>query len=141
MFVLCQCIRQLALFRTGPLTRILEDGNDYHNNSMALMPLNMNLYQAEQIVLKIKVMTLLSVTLSYGVEQLRQGRLKESSSVRKVLEDLQEMFRTTVLECKEYRDKNTLLKLNLNVQLTADILIYKHAIEMVCFSNDYLRNG
>nr|XP_014270311.1 serine/threonine-protein kinase ULK2 isoform X1 [Halyomorpha halys] len=82
--------------------------------------------RVERIVLLVKAMQLLSSALGLATQQLRNGRLQPSSSVKTVVGVMNTKFRQCLLECKKMNSPSLLQ----NASATADKILYNHAINM-----------
>lgn len=82
--------------------------------------------RVERLVLLVRALQLLSSALSLATQQLRNGRLQPSSSVKTVVGVLNTKFRQCLSECKQLNSPGLLQ----NASATADKILYNHAIHM-----------
>jgi hypothetical protein len=86
----------------------------------------------------VRALQLLSSALNLSKEELQAERLHASSSVKQVLSMLNQRFHHCLSQCKQLhaqslsRDTQTLATGDsITAQLTADKLLYNHAIDLV----------
>lgn len=88
--------------------------------------------RAEQLVIYLKCLQLLKPILSYAKEEVQANKLKSTQKVRKIMRQLNNMYKLCLFQCKQLnrleqlRNKWNSEKINLN----ADRLLYIHAIEL-----------
>ncbi|XP_030629642.1 serine/threonine-protein kinase ULK1a [Chanos chanos] len=92
---------------------------------------------AEQLVLYMKCAELLSTALQTAMENIKQGKLHPSGSVKQVVRKLNELYKACVTSC---RSLNVRLQLFFSTKqrlmdrinnITAERLIYSHTVHMV----------
>ena len=89
--------------------------------------------RAEQLVLYIRALQLLSSALNLSKEELQAERLHPSPSVKQVVAMLNQRFHNCLSHCKQLNGQKLASQLGDSnaAQLTADKLLYNHAIELV----------
>jgi len=144
---LVECILEVARARASPLAAALsestyarspsktpsspsgEGGSSNNSSSPALCEMQR---RAEQLVLNIRALQLLSSALSLSREELQAERLHSSTSVKQVVRMLYERFDQCLSQCKRLNGQSLGCQLADSnwAQLTADKLLYNHAIEL-----------
>ncbi|CAH1956294.1 unnamed protein product [Acanthoscelides obtectus] len=84
---------------------------------------------AERLVLMLRAMQLLSSGLNLATTQLQSGQLRPSTNVKNVVTTMNSKFKETLAICKEI-NTNGLMEKIANTNITADKIIYDHAINM-----------
>ncbi|XP_068190479.1 serine/threonine-protein kinase ULK1 isoform X2 [Antennarius striatus] len=92
---------------------------------------------AEQLVLYLKTAELLSTALHTAMEQVKQGKLYPSATVKQVVKRLNELYKSSVASC---RSLNTRLErffskkhrlMDQITSITAERLLFSHTVQMV----------
>ncbi|KAJ8923216.1 hypothetical protein NQ315_001771 [Exocentrus adspersus] len=122
VLALSNCILELAAQRSAPFAALIDA---VHQNQ----PINETNRRAEQLVLLVRALQLLSSALSLATRQLKSGQLKPSSTVKSVVSALNTKFRTTLQECKQLNSTGLLNKVG-SACITADKILYTHAIKI-----------
>ncbi|XP_063222174.1 serine/threonine-protein kinase unc-51 isoform X2 [Bacillus rossius redtenbacheri] len=89
--------------------------------------------RAEQLVLLVRALQLLSSALGLASQQLRAAKLRPSASVKSVVAQLNSKFRQCLAECKQLNTPGLLQKAGVDpstTNITADRLLYNHAIHI-----------
>lgn len=92
-----------------------------------------NLYKrAEQLTLYVKAMHFLSSAMCLARDTLKVGRLHSTALVRAVVSELNNKYKHCLITCKQLSNQDELVARNemKGVPVTADKLIYLHAIEL-----------
>jgi len=146
VLALVECILEVARARASPLAAALSEsiysrspsktpsspsgeGGSSSSSSPALSEIQR---RAEQLVLNIRALQLLSSALSLSREELQAERLHSSTSVKQVVRMLYERFDQCLCQCKKLNGPSLGCQLADSnwAQLTADKLLYNHAIEL-----------
>ncbi|CAG9824681.1 unnamed protein product [Phaedon cochleariae] len=114
---------ETLLERVAPPLAALVDAAQLHQ------PTNETARRAEQLVLMVRALQLLSSGLSLATRQLKAGQLRPSTSVKNVVTTLNTKFRATLQECKQLNNTGLLNKVG-TTTATADKILYNHAIQM-----------
>ncbi|CAH1100041.1 unnamed protein product [Psylliodes chrysocephalus] len=122
VLALSNCILELAAQRAAPLSSALVD-------PCQKQPPSEMTRRAEQLVLLVRTLQLLSSGLALATKQLKSGQLRPSSTVKTVVSSMNTKFRTTLQECKQLNSSGLLNKVG-SLSITADKIIYNHAIQM-----------
>jgi len=142
VLALVECIMEVARTRASPLAAALSESIHYRSGTkMATSPsgdgpcspaLSDIQRKAEQLVLNIRALQLLSSALSLSREELQAERLHSSTSVKQVVRMLYERFDHCLSQCKKLNGQSLACQLgdSAAAQLTADKLLYNHAIEL-----------
>ncbi|CAG9824683.1 unnamed protein product [Phaedon cochleariae] len=123
VLALSTCVLDLAGQRVAPPLAALVDAAQLHQ------PTNETARRAEQLVLMVRALQLLSSGLSLATRQLKAGQLRPSTSVKNVVTTLNTKFRATLQECKQLNNTGLLNKVG-TTTATADKILYNHAIQM-----------
>lgn len=92
---------------------------------------------AEQLVLYMKAVEFLSEALTAAKDDIKQGRLIPSSSVKQVIRKLNDAYKSCVMNCRSLTDRLQTFFLDKQKLmdrfsgLTAEKLIYTHTVQMV----------
>ncbi|XP_046904231.1 serine/threonine-protein kinase ULK1a isoform X2 [Hypomesus transpacificus] len=92
---------------------------------------------AEQLLLYMKAAEYLSSALHSAMEDIRQGRLFPSSTVKQVVKQLNELYKSSVTSCRSLSGRlhgfllNKQRLMDCLSNLTAEKLIYSHTMHMV----------
>ncbi|XP_062310493.1 serine/threonine-protein kinase ULK1a [Osmerus eperlanus] len=92
---------------------------------------------AEQLLLYMKAAEYLSSALHSAMEDIRQGRLFPSSTVKQVVRQLNELYKSSVTSCRSLSSRlhgfllNKQRLMDCLSNLTAEKLIYSHTMHMV----------
>ncbi|KAJ7994143.1 hypothetical protein DPEC_G00262850 [Dallia pectoralis] len=92
---------------------------------------------AEQLVLYMKAAEFISTALHNAMDDIKEGRLLPSTTVKQVLRKLNELYKSSVTSCRSFNER--LQSFLLNKQrlmdqinnITAEKLIYSHTMAMV----------
>ncbi|XP_018565876.1 serine/threonine-protein kinase ULK2 isoform X2 [Anoplophora glabripennis] len=122
VLALSNCILELAAQRSAPLAALVDPA---HQNQ----PMSESNRRAEQLVLLVRALQLLSSGLALATRQLKSGQLRPSTTVKTVVSTLNTKFRTTLQECKQLNSTGLLNKVG-SASITADKILYNHAIQM-----------
>lgn len=143
VLALSNCILDLAASRTAPLAALVD-------STTRVQPQTELGRRAEQLVLLVRALQLLGSGLTLATQQLKSGQLRPSSTVKNgefcfgftrkcgdffgflVVSTLNTKFRSTLAECKQLNSAGLLSKVG-STNITADKILYNHAIEMVSF--------
>ncbi|RWS17161.1 serine/threonine-protein kinase unc-51-like protein [Dinothrombium tinctorium] len=124
VLALVDCITELAESRINPLTHLTESTRkeipkEYHR-------------KAEQLVLYVRALQLISSALQLSKQEIHVGRLRTSSTVRHLLREMKDRFHLCLSKCKSIDGNKLFTSANLKglEGITADRLIYDYAIEM-----------
>ncbi|KAJ8974711.1 hypothetical protein NQ317_000377 [Molorchus minor] len=122
VLILSTCILELASQRATPLAALVDPSQ--HNQ-----PINELNRRAEQLVLQVRALQLLSSALNLGTRQLQTGQLTFSTAVSAVVNDLSRKFKATLRECKQLHTPMLLNKAR-SLNISAEEILYNHAIQM-----------
>ncbi|KAM8827405.1 serine/threonine-protein kinase ULK1 [Spinachia spinachia] len=92
---------------------------------------------AEQLVLYLKTAELLSAALHTAMEQVKQGKLYPSSTVKQIVRRLNELYKSSVASCRSlstrlerfFSRKHRLM--DQITSITAERLLFSHTVQMV----------
>lgn len=124
---LVDCIVELARSRSTPLAAIAESTQSDVNVASE------GRRRAEQLVLYVRALQLLSSSLNLARDELKAVRLQPSNSVRNVVGSMNERYHLCLRMCKVLHGQNLLQAVGVDPaasEITADRLIYNYAIEM-----------
>ncbi|XP_032781426.2 serine/threonine-protein kinase ULK2 [Daphnia magna] len=141
VLALVECIMDVARNRASPLAAALNESIHTRKNSMASSPPGDGAIspahsdaqrRAEQLVLYIRALQLLSSALNLSKEELQAERLHPSQSVKQVVAVLNQRFHHCLSQCKQLNCQSLANQLGDSnaAQLTADKLLYNHAIDL-----------
>ncbi|KAK6637873.1 hypothetical protein RUM44_008295 [Polyplax serrata] len=116
VLALSQCVVEVAKQRASPLENV-------QSNTEASR-------RAEQLVLLVRALQLLSSGLGLASEQLQNGQLQPSASVKTVVSVMHNKFRQCLTDCKALDAPGLLNRTDLDTSITADKILYSHAIKM-----------
>ncbi|GLH12876.1 cGMP-dependent protein kinase, isozyme 1 [Gryllus bimaculatus] len=127
VLALSDCVVELAASRAAPLASLTESisGNVRQQSEGSR--------RAEQLVLLVRALQLLSSGLNLATQQLRAGQLQPSASVKNVVSLLNTKFRQCLSDCKQLNTPGLLQKAGVDpgsTNITADKILYNHAIQM-----------
>ncbi|KAK9696256.1 Protein kinase domain [Popillia japonica] len=122
VLALSNCILELAATRAAPISALVEAVSPKQ-------PQTEMSRRAEQLVLMVRALQLLGSGLSLATQQLKTGQLRPSTTVKTVVSTLNTKFRTTLASCKQLNSTGLLTKFA-SANITADKLLYNHAIQM-----------
>ncbi|KAJ8946305.1 hypothetical protein NQ318_004194 [Aromia moschata] len=122
VLALSNCILELAAQRAAPLAALVDP-------SQQNQPVNEMNRRAEQLVLLVRALQLLSSGLALATRQLKSGQLRPSTTVKNVVSTLNTKFRATLQECKQLNSTGLMNKVG-STSITADKILYNHAIQM-----------
>ncbi|KAK4873703.1 hypothetical protein RN001_013063 [Aquatica leii] len=123
VLTLSGCVLDLAAARASPLPALVDE------TAMKTQPQTDSGRKAEQLVLLVRALQLLSSGLSLATQQLQSGQLRPSNSVKQVVSVLYSKFRSTLAECKQLNSTGLLTKVG-STNIAADKILYNHAIQM-----------
>ncbi|KAB0792946.1 hypothetical protein PPYR_12566 [Photinus pyralis] len=123
VLALSGCVLDLAAARASPLPALVDE------TAMKTQPQTDSGRKAEQLVLLVRALQLLSSGLSLATQQLQCGQLRPSSTVKQVVSLLNSKFRSTLAECKQLNSTGLLTKVG-STNIAADKILYNHAIQM-----------
>ncbi|XP_022249129.1 serine/threonine-protein kinase unc-51-like [Limulus polyphemus] len=130
VLALVECVLDLAKSKGNPLT-LLTDSLMKREGQMSVFTEGYR--RAEQLVLFMRALQLLSSSLQLSRQEVQAGRLSPSTSVRSVLHTMKERFHYCLNMCKTLNSPGTLQAAGVDpttYTITADQLIYHYAIEM-----------
>ncbi|XP_046389863.1 serine/threonine-protein kinase ULK2 isoform X2 [Ischnura elegans] len=151
VLALVDCIVELAKSRANPLTALTESLSRKSSNSSSTgngsspssegasaslnlsVPMSEGARKAEQLVLLVRALQLLSSGLNLATQQLRAGQLQPSATVKNVVGQLNERFHYCLSTCKQLNSTGLLQRAGVDpstTNITADKILYNHAIEM-----------
>ncbi|XP_046464386.1 serine/threonine-protein kinase unc-51-like [Daphnia pulex] len=141
VLALVECIMDVARNRASPLAAALNESIHTRKNPMASSPPGDGAIspahsdaqrRAEQLVLYIRALQLLSSALNLSKEELQAERLHPSHSVKQVVAVLNQRFHHCLSQCKQLNGQSLAHQLGDSnaAQLTADKLLYNHAIDL-----------
>lgn len=142
VLALVECIIEVARTRGSPLAAALSESTHSRSSSKmassppgdgTVSPAHADVQRrAEQLVLNIRALQLLSSALNLFKEELQAERLHPSPSVKKVVAMLNQRFHHCLSQCKQLNGQslNGQLGDSNTAQLTADKLLYNHAIDL-----------
>ena len=90
--------------------------------------------QLEQLVLHVRALQLLNSAIQLAREEIKCCRLQPSNSVRQILKEMNSHYHQCLSLCKHLHERGVKLYPEVsptNAAITADRLIYIHAIEIV----------
>ncbi|XP_072376530.1 serine/threonine-protein kinase unc-51 isoform X7 [Diabrotica undecimpunctata] len=122
VLALSNCILDMASQRSAPLSMLVD-------HSRQNPPTNEATKRAEQLVLSVRALQLLSSGLALATKQIKAGQLRPSSTVKTVLSTMNAKFKSTLQECKQLNSTGLLNKVG-GSGITADKIIYNYAIQM-----------
>lgn len=126
VLALSNCVLELAASRATPLSALMDSSTRDRPQTEASR-------RGEQLVLLIRALQLLSSGLNLATQELKSGQLRLSSTVKSVVTQLNGKFRVTLNDCKKLNNAGLLSKMG-STNITADKLLYNHAIQMVSFA-------
>ncbi|PSN54418.1 hypothetical protein C0J52_10975 [Blattella germanica] len=125
VLALSDCVVELAQARAAPLSALTESTTGRQQTEGSR--------RAEQLVLLVRALQLLSSGLNLATQQLRAGKLRPSASVKSVVSCMNAKFRNCLSECKQLNTPGLLQKAGVDpgsTNITADKILYNHAIQM-----------
>ncbi|XP_054155017.1 serine/threonine-protein kinase ULK2-like [Oppia nitens] len=134
VLALVDCIQDLADTKASPLSVLTEsvNNNTNSNNENNKEVQSESYRKAEQLVLYVRCLQLLSSALQLSRKEINSGRLRASTSVRTVLCTMKDSFHECLSTCKSLN--NTVLINSTNERaiesISADKLLYNYSIEM-----------
>uniref|UniRef100_A0A6P7HA69 Serine/threonine-protein kinase ULK2 isoform X2 n=1 Tax=Diabrotica virgifera virgifera TaxID=50390 RepID=A0A6P7HA69_DIAVI len=123
VLALSNCILDMASQRSAPLSMLVDHFGQNQNSSNEFTKI------AEQLVLSVRALQLLSSGLALATKQIKAGQLRPSSTVKTVLSTMNAKFKSTLQECKQLNSTGLLNKVG-GSGITADKIIYNYAIQM-----------
>uniref|UniRef100_A0A7N6AGW6 non-specific serine/threonine protein kinase n=1 Tax=Anabas testudineus TaxID=64144 RepID=A0A7N6AGW6_ANATE len=134
------CIMELTLFKDPGLDALSSADVSFLEQSLVtdqISLLSREWSYAEQLVLYMKAEEFLSSALHTAKENIKQGQLLPSTTVKQVIRKLNDMYKNCVTHCRSLN--NRLQTFLLDKQklmdrfggLTAEKLIYSHTVQMV----------
>ncbi|XP_044728249.1 serine/threonine-protein kinase ULK2 isoform X2 [Chrysoperla carnea] len=126
---LSECVLTLADLRTSPFGAV-ESDTDNTASVTELIGVDTNTVRRfEQMVLLVRAMQYLGQGLSLANESLKSGKLSSSATAKFVVTTLNKKFRSTLSQCRKMNGNNLLQRAE-QANITADKLLYNHAIKM-----------
>ncbi|KAF4527920.1 hypothetical protein B566_EDAN011311 [Ephemera danica] len=153
VLALADCVIELARSRTTPLSALTDSvacaaPPPQQATATASPPFQSTpgqatgsldgLKRAEQLVLLVRALQLLSSGLNLATQELRASRLQPSTTVKNVVSMLNEKFHYCLSTCKQLNMPGLLQRAGVDPStssITADRILYNHAIEMVSCSS------
>ncbi|CAL4075490.1 unnamed protein product [Meganyctiphanes norvegica] len=141
MLALVDCVLELAKSRAAPISALTRQASnlrestngppwDTESSALASPPPEWQ-RKAEQLVLYVRALQLLSSALSLAKHEKTNSRLQPSNAVKNVVGVLNERFKQALGVCKELNSSGTVTGVDPRTStITADKLIYNYAIEM-----------
>lgn len=132
ILALVECILEMARSRSTPLGIFTNGALRKHHDDEVLFT-NEGYRRAEQLVLYMRALQLLTSSLQLSKKEVTEGRLQPSSSVKKVLCIMKKHYHHCVTVCRSLNNPSSLQSSGVNLanfSITADQLIYNYAIEM-----------
>ncbi|XP_037780307.1 serine/threonine-protein kinase unc-51-like [Penaeus monodon] len=140
VLALVDCILELARSRAAPITALRQNAamrdsvsgspKDTEGSALASPPPEWQ-RRAEQLVLYVRALQLLSSALTLAKHEKSTSRLQPSNAVKNVVGVLSERFRQALGVCKELNSAGAITSVDPRTStVTADKLIYNYAIEM-----------
>uniref|UniRef100_A0A6B2EHJ6 Putative serine/threonine-protein kinase unc-51-like isoform x3 n=1 Tax=Phlebotomus kandelakii TaxID=1109342 RepID=A0A6B2EHJ6_9DIPT len=124
VLALTDCILEVADARCAPLSALMSA------DAPPITPhAPEHCKRAERLVLLVRALHLLRSGMVLAQEQLQQGQLKPSNTVKNVLQTMNNKYRSTLYESKRLNGTG-LLKRATASNITADKILYDHAIQM-----------
>ncbi|GAB0093858.1 Serine/threonine-protein kinase Unc-51 [Sergentomyia squamirostris] len=124
VLALTDCILEVADARCAPLSALMSA------DAPPITPhAPEHCKRAERLVLLVRALHLLRSGMHLAQEQLQQGHLKPSNTVKNVLQTMNNKYRTTLFESKKLNGTGLLKKATAS-NITADKILYDHAIQM-----------
>ncbi|XP_018309923.1 serine/threonine-protein kinase ULK2 [Mycetomoellerius zeteki] len=120
---LCECVCEVARSRAGPLGNIEQPaplGSIEQAGNAATRK------RAEQVILLVRALQWLSSGLNLATQELKEGRLQPTATVKDVVSTMNEKFKSCLTECKQLNSVGLLRQTG----ATADKILYNHAIHM-----------
>ncbi|XP_023220462.1 serine/threonine-protein kinase ULK2-like [Centruroides sculpturatus] len=133
VLALVDCILDLARSRSTPISALTDS---YVRKEILLEQFSIiseGCRRAEQLVLYMRALHLLSSSLQLSREEVHAGRLQPSTSVKNVLQILKEHFHHCLTMCKSLNTQSILHASGVDPtssNISADRLIYNYAIDM-----------
>ena len=125
VMALTDCILEVADTRCAPLSALMSA------DAPPIAPhAPEHCKRAERLVLLVRALQLLSSGLNLASQQLQQGQLKPSNTVKSVLSMMNTKYRSTLCESKKLNGTGLLQKASA-ANITADRILYDYAIQMV----------
>ncbi|CAL1298293.1 unnamed protein product [Larinioides sclopetarius] len=128
---LVKCIMELAKTRSSPLSSALSSSISPNDSSDQTM--SEGCRKAVQLLLYMKALQLISSAFQLSQQQVRNGQLQPSSSVRNVLQTMKDNYHYCLNMCKSLNTPGLLQSVGVDPAasgLTADKILYKYAIQM-----------
>ncbi|XP_055742678.1 serine/threonine-protein kinase ULK1-like isoform X3 [Salvelinus fontinalis] len=137
------CVMEIASSKdTGLESETSEDAHDVSFLQQSLVADQISLLSrewgyAEQLVLYMKAAECLSSALHTAMEDIREGRLFPSSTVKQVMKKMNELYKSSVTSCRSLNVRLQSFLLNKQrlmdhmSKITAEKLIYSHTVTMV----------
>ncbi|XP_067127649.1 serine/threonine-protein kinase unc-51-like isoform X3 [Centruroides vittatus] len=131
ILALVDCILELAKSKSNPITALTESYNETNIEQISLV--SEGYRRAEQLVLYMRALQLLSSSLQLSRQEVQAGNLQPSSTVRTVLRTMKEHFHYCLSMCKLLNTSGILHSTGVDPNssaITADRLLYNYAIDM-----------
>ncbi|XP_014231432.1 serine/threonine-protein kinase ULK2 [Trichogramma pretiosum] len=117
---LCDCVCEVAGNKPKVVSEEILSGNEPQVNSATTRR------KAEQVILLVRALQWLSSGLTLATQSLKAGRLQPTTSVKEVINTMNEKFKECLNECKSLNTSGLLRQSG----ATADKILYNHAIQM-----------
>uniref|UniRef100_A0A4W6FL51 non-specific serine/threonine protein kinase n=1 Tax=Lates calcarifer TaxID=8187 RepID=A0A4W6FL51_LATCA len=139
-FAFVHCVMELASSKDPGLDAISSPDVSFLEQSLVtdqISLLSREWSYAEQLVLYMKAEEFLSSALHTAKEDIKQGRLLPSATVKQVIRKLNELYKNCVTYCRSLNDRLQTFLLDKQKLmdrfngLTAEKLIYSHTVHMV----------
>ncbi|XP_037024715.1 serine/threonine-protein kinase ULK2 [Bradysia coprophila] len=121
VLALTDCILEVADTRCAPLSALMSADAPPHPPE--------HCSRTERLVLLVRTLQLLSSGLNLASQQIQDGRLKPSNTVKNVLSVMNNKYRLSLGESKKLNGSGLLQKASA-YNITADKILYDHAIQM-----------
>ncbi|XP_054715170.1 serine/threonine-protein kinase unc-51-like [Uloborus diversus] len=128
---LVKCILELAKTRSSPLSSALTSSLTHTDGSDRV--LGDGYRRAVQLLLYMKALQLISSAFHLSQQQVKNGHLQPSTSVRNVLHVMKEHYHFCLSMCKSLNTPGLLQSVGVDPSasdITADKILYNYAIEM-----------
>uniref|UniRef100_T1J2M8 non-specific serine/threonine protein kinase n=1 Tax=Strigamia maritima TaxID=126957 RepID=T1J2M8_STRMM len=134
VLALVDCILELARTKSSPISALTDSMFRREVNSDDQLPIVSESHRrAEQLVLYVRALQMLSSSLNLSRDGLKSGKLQPSTSVKNVVSAMNERYRHCLRMCKSLNTHGILSSISTDPttsNITADRLIYSYAIEM-----------
>lgn len=131
ILALVKAILELAKTRSSPLSSALTSSISRIDSADQAM--GDGYRRAEQLLLYMKALQLISSAFTLSQQQVRNGHLQPSTTVRNVLHNMKEHYHYSLSMCKSLNSPGLLQSVGVDPStsdITADKILYNYAIEM-----------